>query len=214
MALDAQALADKLKNSLGFSQFPTSKENNGFAKAYVSEITSLAKVNNIVGTITGVCAPGSPLSAGAGIGGIISGPSGPTLAAKIQSEAGYPYISPELLKFSTAVTDHLKTGIVVFAPGTITGTCTNTAESPGPLTGGAGSGGKITLLSGPTLAQLLSQAIGESYVSPQLLQFAITLVTYTMTMAEVAYASGTVVGLCPSGGGPLSAGVGLNGIIA
>ena len=212
--LVASAMADAIRSAMGFPT-PVSAQLTGWATGVISEIHN-AKVNNIAGTITGVTAPGSPLSAGAGVGGIISAMSPSSMASSVQAAAGYPSVSSQLSTFCAQIVLHIQTmGTVTFAAGHITGTCTNTPLSPGPLVAGAGSGGKIIGLSGSTLASAIHAAVGyPGGVSAPLTNFCTAMVNYIMTNADVSYASGSVTGTCPTGGGPLSNGAGANGTIA
>src|SRR5579863_7374403 len=133
-------MADSIRSTMGFP-LPVSTQLTGWATGIIGELTGHGLVNNASGTITGVCAPGSPLSAGAGTGGLISGLSGSRLASAVQAAAGYPSVSSQLTAFCAQIVLHIQTaGIVTFTSGHITGTCTDTPLSPGPLAGGAGSG--------------------------------------------------------------------------
>lgn len=209
------AMADAIRSAMGFP-LPVSAELTGWATGVIGEITGFGKVNNAAGTITGTCAPGSPLSSGAGAGGLISALSGSRMATAVEGDAGYPSVSSELTAFCAQIVLHIQTaGIVSFTSGGITGTCTDTPLSPGPLVGGAGSGGKISGLSGSVLAAAIHGAVGyPGSVSAQLTNFCTAIVNYIQSNAEVSYASGTVTGVCPTGGGSLSGGAGANGTIA
>jgi hypothetical protein len=207
-------LADSIRSTMGFPT-PVSTQLTGWGTAIVNELTGHGLVNNASGTITGTCPPSSPLSSGAGTGGLISGLSGSRLASAVATAAGYGSVSSELSAFGAQIVAHIQTsGIVTFTSGEITGTCTNTPISPGPLADGAGSGGKISGLSGSMLATLIQGAAGYPSVSAQLTNFCTAIVNYIMTNASVTYASGDVEGVCPTGGGSLSAGTGVNGTIA
>jgi hypothetical protein len=206
------AMADSIRSSMGFPT-PVSAQLTGWATGIIGELTGHGLVNNATGTITGTCAPGSPLSSGAGAGGLISGLSGSRMATSVEGSAGYPSVSSELSAFCAQIVLHIQTaGIVTFTSGGITGTCTDTPLSPGPLVGGAGSGGKISGLSGSVLASAIHGAAGyPGSVSTPLTNFCTAIVNYIMANASVSYASGSVTGLCPTGGGSLSAGTGVNG---
>jgi hypothetical protein len=131
------------------------------------------------------------------------------------SSSGGTYPSPttELSAFCAQIALHVMTsGLVSFASGDITGTCTNTPLSPGPLAGGAGANGKISGLSGSTLATLVQAAVGYPNVSAPLTAFCTAICNYIMANAVVSYT--TVTGLCPTGGGPLSLGTGIGGTVA
>ena len=213
MAMVVSDFADALKSSLGFGAFATSSQNTGLAKAVIDEMQA-ALVNNAPGTITGVApSSGGPLINGAGTLGLITGMTPVSLAARMIAEMGFAFPSPEVIQMATAICTHLQTtGSVSFAPGNITGNCTNTPVSPGALIG-EGTGGMIVNLSGPVLAALIAISYG-GIVSPELLSFSNAFVNYIMSNAEVTYATGTVTGTCSAGGGPIIAGTGVGGLIA
>lgn len=214
MAMTGSGLADFIRSSMGFPT-PVSDQLTGWGTGVVTHIQTAGLVNNAPGTIVGITAPGAPLSAGAGIGGLITGLVGPALATSICSNSGGTYPSPtsQLSAFCAQITLHIMAfGIVSFAPGDITGTCTNTPLTPGPLAGGAGANGKISGLSGSALAALVAPAIGQASASSELTAFCTAICDYIMNNAVVSYS--TVVGVCPPGGGPLAAGAGIGGTIA
>lgn len=210
MPMVANDMADLLKNGLGFGTDPTSNETKGMARAIIAEF-GIAIVSNAPGTVNGAAPPsGGPLTGGTAVGGLIAGMAGATLAAKMQMEMGKPSITPQLLGFAGAMALHFLTGLVSFT--LITGACTNTPVSPGALTG-AGANGKIAGYSGPTLATAIAAGIGQPSASAPLISMCTNLVTYIMANATVTYA-GTVVGICPAGGGPITAGAASGGTIA
>lgn len=215
MSMSPPSMADLIRSTMGFPT-PVSSQLLGWASGVIQEITSNALVSNLPGTITGTTAPGSSLSNGAGMGGLIAGMSGGSMASKVVAAVPYPYTSTQLTAFCNQIVLHIQSlGMVNFDSGNITGTCTNTPLSPGPLVAGAGSNGKIIGLSGPTLAAAIHAAVGyPGGVSLRLIQFCTAIVSYIMDNAAVSYATGTVNGLCPPGGGPLSAGAGVGGTIA
>jgi hypothetical protein len=205
-------MADSIRSSMGFP-LPVSSQLTGWASAVVAEV-QMGIVNNAV--VTGVTAAGGTLSNGASSGGIISGLSGSRLATAVASAAGYPSVSSQLTAFCTQIVLHVQTlGLVAFASGNITGNCTSTPLSPGPLVAGEGTNGMISGLSGSTLATAIHGAAGyPGSVSSKLTQFCTAIVAYIMANARVSYASGSVTGTCPPGGGSLSGGAALNGTIA
>lgn len=209
----AADMADALKAGLGFGALSTSAELVGFATALIDHMGLSGLVNHAPGTVVGVCPAGGPISDGAATGGLVVGLSGPTLAALMQVEMGKPSISPELLGLADAITTHLLAAFITFSPGSITGTCTNTAVSPGPFVG-EGTGGFFVGLVGPTLAALAATGIGQPAPSPELLAFCTELTNYITANAEVTYLTGTVTGTAPAGGGPLTAGAGVGGTIS
>lgn len=206
--------AQVMKNSLGFGAFATTSETTGLADAIISHLGTSGIVTHASGTVTGLCPAGSPLQNGAATGGVISGLVPATLASLMQVKMGKPNVSSQLSGFATAFTTHLMTGLVNFAAGDITGDCTNSSESPGILANGAGTGGTITALDGSAFALLIASGLGQPNVSSELQQFADDVVSYIQDNAEVTYSAGSVTGIAPSGGGPLSAGAGAGGQIA
>lgn len=204
--------ADVLKSSLGFGAFATSSQNTGLAKAVIDEMQA-AIVSNAPGTITGIApSSGGPLVNGAGTLGLITGMTPVSLAARMVTEMGFAFPSPEVIQMATAICTHLQTtGSVTFAPGTITGICTNTVVSPGILHGLA-TGGTIVNLSGPALAALIAVSYG-GVISPELLSFSNAFVNYIMSAAEVQYLLDTLTAICPAGGGPIINGDGNGGFI-
>ena len=213
MAMTGAGLADKIRSDMGFPT-PVSAQLTGWGNGVVNHIQAAALVNHAL--ITGTTAPGAPLANGAGVGGIISGMSGATMASLVESGAGYPFTSSQLTTFCTEIVNHIQTlGTVTFASGQITGQCTSTPVSPGPLANGAGTLGTIVGLNGSTLANAIHSAVGyPGGTSTPLIQFCTAVTDYIMNNADVSYASGTVTGTCPAGGGALSGGVGANGTIA
>lgn len=211
----ANTLATLLKGSLGFSAFANTTQIVGVATSIIQEFAA-AVVTNAPGTIVGIAPPsGGPLSAGAGTGGVITGMTGASLAARMVTNCGFPGTTPQLLGWAGAMTTHFMTGLVSFVPGTITGTCTNTGSpSPGPLVAGAGTNGLIAGYAGPTLAATMATGLLQPAPSPELTQFASDLVAYIMTNARATYAPGSITAVCPSGGGPITAGAGAGGTIA
>lgn len=208
-------LADFIRTSMGFPT-PVSIELTGWATGVIGEITSNARVNNASGTITGSCPPGGSLSGGAGVDGLISSMSSSDMASRVVAAATYPFISARLQTYCDQIVSHIQTfGIVTFASGDITGSCTNTPLSPGSLAGGAGMNGMISGLDGTVLANAIHSAVGyPGTTSVRLTEFSTAIVTYIMNNAQVSYASGNVTGTCPAGGGSLSGGTGVNGTIA
>lgn len=212
MAMVSADLADSMRSTMGFPT-PVSAQLTGWATAVVNEIQQNGKVNNASGTVTGTCPPGGSLSSGAASGGVISGLDSSRLASAVASAAGYGSVSSVLSTYCSQIVTHVETGIVTFASGLITGTCSNTPLSPGPFIG-SGSGGLISGLSGSTLASLIHSAVGyPGSVSGPLISFCTALCNYIMAQANCSY-SGTCTGIAPAGGGSLSDGTGANGSIA
>lgn len=211
MALSAQNLAKVLKATLNFpgasAALPPTGELNNYAAGVIASLQS-AVVTNAPGTIMGVTAASSPLSAGTGLGGVVVMSPGPMIAKTTSSFPGATFIIQE----NTAVITYLSTGLANFAAGTITGHCTNTAISPGPLTNGAGSGGLIIGINGPACLAAVKAVFPT--IGPESLPFYTALTTYIMANASISYPMGNVIGVCPAGGGPLSAGSAAGGKIS
>lgn len=213
MALVGADLAEAIRVEMGFPS-PVSTQLVGWGEGVVQHIQSAATVNHAL--VTGDTSPGSPLSNGAAAGGIISGMDGSTMASLVQAGAGYPNVSSELDTFCQQIVSHIQTlGLVEFEAGEITGQCTSTALSPGPLTNGAGTGGEISGLDGSILADAIHSAVGyPGGTSSALVKFCTAITNYIMANAEAIYASGQVTGTCPAGGGPLQGGVAAGGTIS
>lgn len=212
--LSETALALKLHEALGQKTdgqgAPTqvSNETQEYASGIIAALKA-AIVSNPTGTITGISAPGAPLSAGAGIGGLMVIQPSPMIA---KTSNGFAPPGPNLVLENTAVIQYIGTGIITFASGSVTGTCTNTPVSPGPLTNGAASGGTITLLTGVACAAAVAAATGSA--GPDMVKHYTALIDYILENAEVSYASGSITAVCPPGGGPITAGTGVGGTIS
>lgn len=212
MALVASDLAEKIRSDMGYPS-PASGQLEGWADGVITEIKN-AVVNHSL--VTGTCPPtGGPLQSGTADNGVITGIDSTAMASNIKDAAGYPSISGKLQTFCDEIANHIMTGFVKFDSGGITGTCTNTISTPGALAGGAGNSGYIYGLSGSTLASNIHSASGyPGSVSDKLTQFCTAFTDYIMNNSDVQYSSGTVNGVCPSGGGPLSGGTALGGTIS
>jgi len=216
MAMTGSDLAEAIRSEMGFS-LPVSGALVCWGDGVVDEIQN-GLVNNSAGTITGDCPPGGgALSNGAGNSGVVSNIDATAMASAIRTcNTEYTFISTELQEFCEEIRDHIQTsGIVIFASGDITGTCGNTIISPGILSSGKGINGKITNLEGNTLATNIHNRVYPSLTGPTslLIDFCTALINYVEGNAEVLYASGSVEGDCPAGGGALLNGKGTNGII-
>lgn len=207
MALSADVLAAAIQAALGQSG-PISEKNKDLAKGIVDQVVSSSLVTLPPGTVLGTCPPGGPLAAGSASGGMISALVPDAMAQEIAAGDGGP--DKKIIDLAKAICTHIQTAVVVFAPGTIIGACTNTPTTPGPFVGTA-SGGKITGLSGDALAQLIAPDQGGT-VSPQLKAMAGAITDHVQSAGEAVFASG-VTGVAPMGGGPLTAGAGVGGKI-
>lgn len=135
------------------------------------------------------------------------------MAQRIHDDMGFPgSVSSQLVGWASAVIDELTSGSVANASGTITGTC---PAAGGSLTSGAGTGGVITGLDGPTLATAIASNAGYPSTTSELTQFSDAIVAHLMT-GTASFSSGNVTGTCtntPSSAGILTNGLGLNGTI-
>jgi len=208
MAMNPTVLADAIKNGLGFGALPTSGKNTGMAADIVMHVQS-GVVNFAPGTIVGTAPPsGGPLIAGAGTGGLIT--LVPTALASAFAIT-FGVMTPEIQALATAISSHVSTlGTVTFAPGTITGACSNTPVSPGVLAG-AGAGGTIIGLVGAVLAADIASGIGQPGPTPELINMATEITDHIMNFAVVTLP--LVTGVCSAGGGPIVAGTAAGGTI-
>ncbi len=216
MAMDAQALAKKIHDALGQKAdghgkpTPVSHQTLNYAKGLVAALKA-ASFLHAPGTVVGVTAAGSPLSAGAAAGGIITIAPAPMIAET--SKGVPPEAIPKSTKENTAIIAYLATATVTFAAGTITGTCTSTSEAPGILDQGAGTDGTLTGIAGPAAAAFVSAQLGGP-MGPDVVKHYTAVIDYLVANCKGAYAAGSVVGVAPSASGPLSAGAGTGGTFA
>lgn len=210
--LDATQLAQEINKAIG----ATDKDGNKIKvteemKTYAKAILTLkqATTAHAPGTVTGTTAPGSPLSGGAAMNGLLVGfTPGPWLGIM---SGGFPS-APDIGKEATASVGYINGAAKInFAANNITGTCTNTPTSPGPLAAGAGNDGTIDMLDGEAWSKVVIPPTGDPKLASKIYK---AIVKYINENAEVTYAPGSVVGTCPSGGGPLAAGAATGGVIS
>lgn len=209
--LDASALANILHNVIPQKVDGQGKPTSvsGQTQAYAEGIVAALKAaifSNLPATINGVTAPGAPLASGVGVGGVIVMTPAPMLA---KTANGFKPPTPQLIAENTAIIAYIATGLVNFAPGSITGTCTNSPVNPGPLVSGAGSNGMIVGLTGVAALAAVTAALGM--VGPNGLSHYNALINYVSANAIGAYAANSVQGVCPPGGGPLAGGFAAGG---
>lgn len=161
MALNAVALADELATAIG--QVTTTTQLIGWAQAVVTEIT----------------ANGSATSRNIPTPHPISGVTGPSLAALIAANAGYPFVSPQLTNYATAIATHITTNAIVTYDSPV-------AAPPGiPPANAWFLNGVISGMNGPGLASEIAAAVGYPFVSSQLLAKSIALVSHIETNGQV-----------------------------
>ena len=210
MALIAKELAAKMQQALGQktdgsgAAIPTpdelTKRANGICKALKAGTFAHA------GTITAIGAPGSPVTLGTGLLGVLVLSPAAMITEVLQSAVG-PHATAE----ATAFIAYLATGTIMFPPGKITGNCTATPVSPGILAAGAGSGGRIIGINAAgAVAAMLAAGIP---MGPESIPHYNAAITYILANLEGSYSSGSVTGTFAAGGGPLAAGTGIGGII-
>ena len=188
---------------------PVTPEQKTYAEAIINTLKA-GIVNNLPGTINGVTAAGAPLSAGMGMGGLMTLVPATWLSTMM---GGFPTANPGALSLeATGSTTYLmSSGLVNFAAGNITGTCTSTPVAPGPLAAGAGMDGKIAGLAGAPWAAVVMPPTGDPSLSQKIYG---AISKYIMEKAAAAYATGTVAGVCPPAAGPLTLGAGLGGTLS
>lgn len=215
MSLDITKLAKEINKALAVNdahgqKIKVTSQMETYAKAIINTFHA-ATTAHAPGTVTGITAPGAPLSAGAAINGTLLSFLPATWLSTMLS--GFPTSNPGILSTEANGSTGYISGAakINFAPGSITGTCTNTPTAPGPLTGGAGSNGTVDALVGAAWATAVIPPLGDPILSKKVYT---AIVKYINENAEVSYPPGSVVGTCPSGAGPLSAGAATGGVIS
>lgn len=194
MVLSVSDLGEAVKDALDPKPEDLPDELKAYCKGIISALQSATVT---LSTHSGVTAPGSPLIAGTATGGIMVVQPGPMLA---ETASIGPFASAE----ATALTTYMSTGLISFATGNINGVCTNTPTSPGPLTNGSAQKGKINGLLGPAAASFVAGATGGQLAGPLSIPIYSAIMDYITAEAEVVFPSGTILGTCPPGGGPLA----------
>lgn len=209
MALDPVALANKIlasqlpEKDAENKPRPSPEQLTEYCKGLVAALQA-GVVSHAPGTVNGTTVAGGPLALGSASGGLMV--LTPALfIAKTQVATPNPLYAAEN---SALIAYIMASGTVSFDPGTITGTCSSTPSSPGPLLLGQGTGGKIVGLSGAAAAL----AVGAT--GPDAVKHYDIIMTYIMENASVSYPLNSVVGTCPPAAGPLAAGAATGGIIA
>ena len=184
---------------------PAKEELMNYCAGFIAMIQA-GVVNHAL--VTGVTAPGAPLASGAASAGLITVTPGPWIGKSGD-------IGPLAIAEHTAVTTYIQTNALVnFPAGTVTGNCTSTPTSPGPLAAGAAFGGQISGLVGSSCASFVAAATGGQLFGPDAEPIYTAMMDYVMQTAKAAYITGTITGTCPPGGGSLVGGLGTGGVIS
>lgn len=216
MSLVVADLADAINQALGP---PTDKDGNPIAAtaqmtAYANAVITTmhaASFSHASGTVTATGLPAAPITLGTALNGILASVSSGTWAGILA--AAFPGATTTAAEASASTGYIAASGKANFTSGKITGTCTATPTNPGILSAGTGANGRIGMLVGSAWATAVLSAIGLA--SGPLASGVYTAVAnYVMTNAALAYASGSVTGAFPSGGGAMTAGTGAAGTIA
>jgi len=211
--LDKTELAKEINDAIGATDaegnsIEVTAEMETYAEAIITTLTSATFTHLLV---EGTTANGAPLQAGKAENGLFLPPLlAPTWLGVMQT--GFPTANPaELLKEATCSTTYLSgASRINFKPGNITGQCTSTPSSPGPLAAGQGSQGTLDELDGSDWNSSCLPPDGD----PTLGQKILTAITdYINKNSEASYLPNTVNGVCPPGSGPLTAGIGSGGTI-
>lgn len=209
--VDHDLLAVEMKDGLGFGAQATSSKNLQFAQAILTHL----KTGIVVfapGTVTGTAPPsGGPLTLGTAAGGLITALV--PVAFNTLLVAVFGTATTEIMALATSISGHFtSTGLVSFATGGITGVCSNTIVNPGVLVG-AGANGKITVGPGAVLAASMASAMGKPAPTPQLIAMCSAITDHVNLNAVVTLPAASVSGVCASGGGPVTLGAAVGGII-
>lgn len=211
MALDIDSIAEAMNKAIGATDkdgkpIEVSAEMKAYAKAVVNTLKA-STFTHLVGTVTGTTAPGAPLANGAASNGtFLTVPTPVWLAAMTEVFAG-----PDTAIHAAASTTYLQTASKInFTAGNIIGQCTSTPVAPGPLVNGAGQKGTIDSLTGSDWASLVTPPLGDPSLAADIYD---AIIKQIKSDAEAKYNNNTVNGTCPAAGGPLTAGVGIGGIV-
>jgi len=211
--LDKTELAKEINDAIGATDaegnsIAVTSEMETYAEAVITTLTSATFTHLLV---EGTTANGAPLQVGKADNGLFLPPLlAPTWFGVMQ--VGFPTANPaELLKEATCSTTYLSgASRINFTAGNITGQCTSTPTSPGPLAAGQGSQGTIDELVGSDWGSSCMPTGGDSTLTNKIFT---AISDYIITNSEATYLPNTVNGVCPPGAGPLSAGTGAGGTI-
>ena len=151
MSVNAPGMADEIRSAMGFPT-PVTAQLVGWSQGVLDELT-----------ISGSAATGSPS------GNAISGLTGASMAARIQSGAGYPSVSTELLAYATALSNYINGNAVV--------AYTNPPTND--------SGGTISGMTGAAMAVAVAAGVGFPSVSSELLAKCTAIVDHIQSNALV-----------------------------
>lgn len=214
MAMAEKDLAKKLHEALAQKEdgegkpTPVSSQTQEYASGYIAALKA-STVAHAAGLVTATGTPATPIADGAATMGLFVGLVPAPMLAKTQVGAPGPFSVLE----NTAVINYvLANATITFDSGTITGTCTATPTSPGPLVAGAGTMGYVEGLDGSACSDFVASQTGLD--GPDMEKHYTALMDYTIESLEVEYLTGSVIGSFATGGGPMIAGTGVGGIVS
>jgi hypothetical protein len=202
MALSASTLATQLASALGIDE---TDYTTAYAEGLIASLTAATFAHALV--TGGAPSSGGSLISGAASGGILTISSSPMEAITSSQFSTSPQITTE----NQALITYIGTATVVFSAGNIIGSCTNTPTSPGALAAGAGTNGTLTGITGAGAYSAVQAAWPQ--IGPLGSDFYDALINYILANAVCSYAPGSVTAVCPAGGGAITGGVGVGGII-
>jgi hypothetical protein len=210
--LDIDELADEINKAIDAKDkdgnpIDTTPNMKTYAKAIITTYKAGLVSHPLV---TGITASGAPLQLGTALNGIIAPLLPPTWLGIMVT--GNPTSDPTKLaaEASASTTYLMASSQVNFTAGSITGICTSTPTSPGPLILGQGTSGKVAGLSGSAWSPLVMPPLGDLSLTNKIYT---AISNYIMSKTEVTYGTGSIQGVCPPASGPLTGGVGVGGTI-
>lgn len=211
--LNKSDLAKAINDAIGATDkdgkpIDVTPEMETYADAVITTLTTSTFTHLMV---DGITAPASPLQNGSAQNGLFLPPllSATWLGVML---AGIPTADPATLAIeATASTTYLSTASKInFDAGTITGQCTNTTNSPGPLVAGQGQQGKLDGPDGAAWSLLAAPPTADPALAKKIYD---AIAKYIKENASASYLPQTINGLCPPGGGSLVLGIGAGGTI-
>ena len=160
-------------------------------KAYAKGFIAMLKAGLVMLPLAqGGTGPGAPLSNGLGQGGKIINLLGPVMSGIAGVD---PVVAAQVAAEATAIATYMMaSAIVSFLPGSVEGQSTETSDSGGSLVQGKGSMGKISGLSGPSMAQVAGGAVGQT--GPFIVDQYTVMCNHVMGLAEVSFKPNTITG--------------------